>query len=49
MSGVVLLESKVIVLEEESLRTFLCEAESIVNNRPLTIETLSNPLSEPPC
>ena len=36
-------------LEEESLRTFLCEAESIVNNRPLTIETLSNPLSEPPC
>ena len=27
-------------LDEESLRTFLCEAESTVNNRPLTIETL---------
>ena len=31
----------------ESLRTFLCEAESTINNRPLT-ETLSDPLSEPP-
>ena len=32
---------------EESLRTLLCEAESTINNRPLT-ETLSDPLSEPP-
>ena len=35
-------------LAEESLRTFLCEAESTINNRPLTAETLSDPLSEPP-
>ena len=35
-------------LDEESLRTFLCEAESTINNRPLTVETLSDPLSEPP-
>ena len=32
---------------EESLRTFLCKAESTINNRPLTVETLSDPLSEP--
>ena len=36
-------------LDEESLRTFLCEAESTVNNRPLMVETLSDPLSDPPC
>ena len=35
-------------LDEESLRTFLCEAESTINNRPLKVETLSYPLSEPP-
>ena len=35
-------------LDEESLRTFLCEAESTINNRPVTVETLSDPLSEPP-
>ena len=35
-------------LDEESLRTFLCEAESIINNRPLTAETLCDPLSVPP-
>ena len=35
-------------LDEESLRTFLCEVESTINNRPLTVETLSDPLSEPP-
>ena len=26
-------------LDEESLRTFLCEAEYTINNRPLTVET----------
>ena len=35
-------------LDEESLRTFLCEAEATINHRPLTVETLSDPLSEPP-
>ena len=27
-----------------SLRTFLCEAESSINNRPWTVETLNDPL-----
>ena len=35
-------------LDEESLRTFLCEAEYTINNRPLTVETLNDPLSAPP-
>ncbi|XP_031551078.1 uncharacterized protein LOC116288432 [Actinia tenebrosa] len=35
-------------IDEETLRTFLCEAEATVNSRPLTVETLSDPLSEPP-
>ena len=32
-------------LNDESLRTLLCEAEAVVNSRPLTTETLSDPLS----
>ena len=35
-------------LDEESLRTFLYEAEYTINNRPLTVETLSDPLSAAP-
>ena len=35
-------------LDEESLRTFLGEAEYTIINRPLTVETLSDPLSAPP-
>ena len=35
-------------LDEESLRTFLCEAEYTINNRPVTVETLNDPLSAPP-
>ncbi|CAB4028519.1 Nuclear factor related to kappa-B-binding, partial [Paramuricea clavata] len=35
-------------MDEEILRTFLCEAEATVNNRPFTLETLNDPLSEPP-
>ena len=35
-------------LNDESLRTLLCEAEAVVNSRPLTIETLSDPLSPLP-
>ncbi len=30
-------------LNEEPLRTFMCEAESIVNSRPLTVDNLSFP------
>jgi hypothetical protein len=30
-------------LNEESLRTFMCEAESIVNSRPVTVDNLSSP------
>ena len=30
-------------INEESLRTFMCEAESIVNSRPLTVDNLSSP------
>ena len=35
-------------LDDESLRTFVCEAEAIVNSRLLTVETLSDPLSPLP-
>ena len=31
-------------LDDESLRTFICESEVIVNSRPLTVETLNDPL-----
>ena len=34
-------------LDEETLRTFLTEAEGIVNSRPLTIENLHDPESNP--
>ena len=32
-------------LNGEALRTFLCEAEAIVSSRPLTVESLNDPLS----
>ena len=32
-------------LDDESLRTLLFEVEAVVNSRPLTTETLSDPLS----
>ena len=32
-------------LDDESLRTLLCEVEAVVNSRPLTTETLRDPLS----
>ena len=35
-------------MDDEILRTFLCEAEATVNNRPLTVETLSDPFTIPP-
>ena len=35
------------VLDSETLHTFLVEAESIVNSRPLTLENLSDPDSMP--
>ena len=35
-------------LNKESLRTFLYKAENTINNSPLTVETLKDPLSAPP-
>lgn len=35
-------------LDDETLRTLLTEAESIVNSRPLTVESLSDPLAPEP-
>ena len=35
-------------LDKDSLRTFLCETEYTINNRPLTVETHNDPLSAPP-
>ena len=35
-------------LDDESFRTFICEAEAIVNSRPLTYELLDDPLSPNP-
>ena len=35
-------------LDDESLRTLMTEAESIVNCRPLTVENLSDPLAPEP-
>ena len=37
-----LIKSSPRVLDSETLRTFLVEAESIVNSRPLTLENLSS-------
>ena len=42
-----LVKSSPRVLDEETLRTFLAEAEAIVNSRPLTIENLHDPCSSP--
>ena len=35
-------------LDDEALRTLMCETEAVVNNRPLTMDTLSDPLSPLP-
>ena len=35
-------------LDDESLRTLMCEAESIVNSRPLTVNQLTDPDSPEP-
>ena len=34
--------------DEDSFRTFLCEAKYTINNRPLAVETISDPHSAPP-
>ena len=36
------------ILNGESLRTFMAETEAIINSRPLTIDTISDPLSPMP-
>ena len=35
-------------LDDESLRKFMCEAAGIINTRPLTVDTLNDPLSLEP-
>lgn len=35
-------------LDDESLRTLMCEAEAVVNSRPLTVENLCSPMSPEP-
>ncbi|XP_053381691.1 uncharacterized protein LOC123540987 [Mercenaria mercenaria] len=35
-------------LDDEGLRTFMCEAAAVVNSRPLTVENLNDPLSLDP-
>ena len=42
-----LLKSSPRKLDEESLRTFLTEAEAIVNSRPLSLESLHDPEEKP--
>ena len=35
-------------LDDESLRTYLCQCEAVINNRPLTVTNLNDPsLLEP--
>ena len=36
------------ILTDESLRTFMAETEAIINSRPLTVETINDPLSPAP-
>ena len=43
-----LLSSNPTRLDDESLRTFMCEAESIINSRPLTVDQLTDPDSPEP-
>ena len=43
-----LLGSQGYQLDDESFRTFLCEAANVVNSRPLTVETLNDPTSKQP-
>ena len=40
-----LLHSNGAQLNDESLRTLLCEVEAVVNSRPLTVDTMNDPLS----
>ena len=44
----VLLSTHSKILNDESLRTFMTEAESIINGRPLSVDTLNDPLSAEP-
>ena len=35
-------------LDDESLRTLVCEVTTIINSRPLSVDNLNDPLSQPP-
>ena len=43
-----LLRSNALQLDDESLRTLMCEAEAVVNSRPLTVDSLDDPDSLSP-
>ena len=43
-----LLRSNASQLDDESLRTLMCEAEAVVNSRPLTVDSLNDPDSLSP-
>ena len=43
-----LLHEHGVQLDDESLLTFLYKASAIVNSRPLSTETINDPLSDPP-
>ena len=43
-----LLQSNGLQLDDESLRTFMCEVEAIINSRPLTVDLLNDPGSLSP-
>ena len=44
----VLLDQAGTQLDEESLNTFMCETEAIVNSRPLTVDNISSPTEAEP-
>ena len=43
-----LLQNNGLQLDDESLRTFMCEVEAIINSRPLTVDLLNDPGSLSP-
>ena len=43
-----LLGSQGYQLDDESFRTFMCEAANVVNSRPLTVDSLNDPVSPQP-
>ena len=44
----VLLQEQGAQLDDKALRTLMTEAENVINSRPLTVESLSDPASPEP-